>query len=54
MKAHRTIFEAAPDEPLMVPVFTGWRRVEYLFGCSCCGLRRFFIFGTGGLILPIM
>ncbi|MEJ1117611.1 glycosyltransferase family 2 protein [Phyllobacterium sp. CCNWLW109] len=32
MKAHRTIFEAAPDEPLMVPVFTGWRRAEYLFG----------------------
>ncbi|MDR6635745.1 cellulose synthase/poly-beta-1,6-N-acetylglucosamine synthase-like glycosyltransferase [Phyllobacterium sp. 1468] len=34
MKTPRAITEAARREPLMVPVFTGWRRVEYLLGAA--------------------
>lgn len=34
MNTRRAIGEAAQDEPLMVPVFTGWRRVEYLLGAA--------------------
>jgi cellulose synthase (UDP-forming) len=34
MKERNAIMEAAQDEPSMVPVFTGWRRVEYLISAA--------------------
>lgn len=34
MNTRHVIGEAAQDEPLLIPVFTGWRRVEYLLGAA--------------------
>ncbi|PKA45359.1 glycosyltransferase (plasmid) [Rhizobium sullae] len=42
MKTRRAIWEATPDEPLMVPVFTGWRRVEYLLGAALWAAALFY------------